>query len=101
MLAEGVFEYEVVDGRELAVTILRCTGTISRQSIATRPWPAGPDIATPDAQMIGGTELTLGVLRGAAAGDLLPAWERLALPLWEFGALRGDAAPSGPLPSAG
>ena len=53
VLHEGVFEYELTAGNELAVTLLRCVGTISRQALATRPYPAGPDVATPDAQMIG------------------------------------------------
>jgi alpha-mannosidase len=80
-LSDGVIEYELVDGRELAVTLLRCVGTISRRSLSTRPWPAGPDIATPDAQMIGDTDFALAVMPGATAQDLLPAWERFALPL--------------------
>ena len=42
VLHEGVFEYEVVDGRALAVTLLRCVGTISRERMATRPFPPGP-----------------------------------------------------------
>ncbi|HYU56890.1 MAG TPA: hypothetical protein VEO00_02420, partial [Actinomycetota bacterium] len=81
VLAEGVFEYEVVDGKELAVTLLRCVGTISRPSLATRPWPAGPDVPTPRAQMLGETNLALALLPNAGPRDLVPAWERLALPL--------------------
>jgi hypothetical protein len=81
VLAEGVFEYEVVDGQELAVTLLRCVGTISRAHLATRPSPAGPDIATPDAQMIGDTHFALGVYPNATDRQLMRAWERFALPL--------------------
>jgi len=81
VLAEGVFEYEVVDGRELAVTLLRSVGTISRETLVTRPWAAGPDVPTPDAQMIGETEFSLGVFAGATREDLLEAWERFALPV--------------------
>jgi alpha-mannosidase len=61
VLHEGVFEYEVVDGRAIAVTLLRCVGTISRERLATRPWPAGPDTPTPAAQMMGETAFRLGV----------------------------------------
>ena len=93
MLAEGVVEYEVVAGRTLAVTLLRCVGTISRSGLATRPAPAGPDVATPEAQMIGQTELALGVLRGAAPTDLVEAWERFALPLRSVPAKGGGALP--------
>jgi len=81
VLAEGVFEYEVVDGGELAVTLLRSVGTISRETLATRPWAAGPDVPTPDAQMIGETEFSLAVFAGATREDLLEAWERFALPV--------------------
>jgi alpha-mannosidase len=80
VLAPGVIEYEASE-RELAITLLRCVGTISRPSLASRPAPAGPDVATPDAQMLGETRLELGVLRGAKPHELLPAWERFALPL--------------------
>jgi alpha-mannosidase len=93
VLAEGVFEYEVVDGRELAVTLLRCVGTISRKSLATRPWPAGPDIPTPEAQMIRETPFSLAVLPNAAREDLLPAWERFALPLRAAPARGGGSLP--------
>jgi len=88
-LADGVIEYEVVDGRELAITLLRCVGTISRPHLVTRPWAAGPDIATPDAQMIGRTETAIAVMPVAKRETLLSAWERFALPL------RATVAPGG------
>jgi hypothetical protein len=96
VLHEGVMEYEVVDGRALAITLLRCTGTISRGGFPTRNWPAGPDIATPEAQMIGRTEFALGLMPSARPEELLDAWERFALPLVEAPAIGG-----GELPSAG
>jgi alpha-mannosidase len=96
VLHEGVMEYEVVDGRALAITLLRCTGTISRPGFATRQWPAGPDIATPEAQMLGRTEFALGLMGGARREDLLDAWERFALPL-----PRAAAEGGGPLPASG
>jgi alpha-mannosidase len=58
VLHEGVFEYEVV-GRELAVTLLRAVGCISRETLPVRPWAAGPATRTPNAQMLGETELSL------------------------------------------
>jgi alpha-mannosidase len=94
VLAEGVLEYEVVDGRELAVTILRCVGTISRTGLATRPNSAGPDIPTPEAQMIGRTELALGIVRDARPESVLEAWERFALPLRSTPARGGGTLPS-------
>src|SRR5206468_1869133 len=90
-------EYEVVEGRALAITLLRCTGTISRGGFATRNWPAGPDIPTPEAQMPGRTEFALGLLANAAVENLLDAWERFALPLVEAPAAGGG----GDLPSPG
>jgi alpha-mannosidase len=76
---EGVFEYEIVDGREIAVTLLRCVGTISRESLATRPWPAGPGTPTPQAQMLGETAFLLGLRRDADRSSLVETWERSAL----------------------
>jgi alpha-mannosidase len=95
-LHEGVMEYEVVDGRALAITLLRCTGTISKGGFPTRNWPAGPDIATPEAQMIGRTEFALGLMAPATREDLLDAWERFAMPLIE-----APAAGGGELPASG
>jgi mannosylglycerate hydrolase len=43
LVHDGLLEYEVVnDGRELALTLLRATGYLSRSEIALRPNPAGP-----------------------------------------------------------
>jgi alpha-mannosidase len=93
---EGVFEYEVVDGRALAVTLLRCVGTISRERLATRPWPAGPGTPTPGAQMLGETAFELAVWPGASRDGLLRTWESYALRILET-----PAAGRGTLPSAG
>jgi alpha-mannosidase len=93
VLGPGVFEYEVYRGNELAVTLLRCVGTISRPEISTRGWAAGPDIATPDAQMIGVTPIQLAIHPGATKADLLPAWDRFALPLIEAEAPGGGSLP--------
>jgi mannosylglycerate hydrolase len=54
VLLDQVSEYEVVGGgRELAVTLLRATGLISRAEHPLRAEPAGPVIATPQAQLLG------------------------------------------------
>jgi alpha-mannosidase len=43
VLHDGLLEYEVVDnGRELALTLLRATGYLSRAAPSYRPNPAGP-----------------------------------------------------------
>jgi alpha-mannosidase len=76
VFCEGVFEYEVVEGRQLAITLLRCVGTISRDRLATRPWAAGPPTPTPAAQMRGETRFRLGVWIGADRPPLLDVTER-------------------------
>ena len=51
---EGLLEYEVVDGgRELALTLLRATGTLSKPAPTTRPNPAGPSHPLEGPQMVG------------------------------------------------
>ena len=80
VFSHGVFEYELTGG-ELAVTLLRCVGTISRGFLSTRPLAAGPDVATPLAQMIGDTTFSLGVEANARASELQADYERFALPL--------------------
>lgn len=96
VFGEGVFEYEVVEGHELVVTLLRCVGTISRPALATRPWAAGPDVPTPDAQMLGETAFSLGVWQPADRAGLLAGRERFALPL-----VSGTARGGGSLPATG
>jgi alpha-mannosidase len=93
ILHEGVFEYEVVGGRELAVTLLRCVGRISG-SLATRPWDAGPRTPTPTAQMIGETAFALGLWTDPPVGaELLHGWERFGLPIAEAPAAGGGSLP--------
>ncbi|CAN5713541.1 hypothetical protein BH23CHL8_BH23CHL8_08810 [soil metagenome] len=50
VLTEHVIEYELVRGRELAITVLRATGLISRDDNAYREDPAGPQLAIPNGQ---------------------------------------------------
>ncbi len=57
MLANrGLPEVEVLEsgaGSEIALTLLRCVGWLSREDFQTRRWQAGPEEATPAAQMMG------------------------------------------------
>ena len=97
VLHEGVFEYEIVDGTELAVTLLRCVGVISAQRLATRPFEAGPQTPTPGGQMLGETAFSLGVWPDAPVGDpaaLLAGWERFGLPIAEAPAAGGGGLAS-------
>jgi len=90
---EGVFEYEVAEG-ELAITLFRCVGTISRQHLATRPFAAGPDVPTPDAEMLGTTVFELALHRAASGDQLMEKWERFALPLIEVPTAGGGSLPA-------
>lgn len=52
----GLPEYEALatdDGAEIAVTLLRCVGWLSRSDISSRRGGAGPQLRTPGAQMPG------------------------------------------------
>jgi alpha-mannosidase len=60
LMTKGLPEYEAVaathgsaPGRDLALTLLRCVGWLSREDLATRPGHAGPPLATPGAQCLG------------------------------------------------
>jgi alpha-mannosidase len=97
VIQDGVFEYEVLTKPpELAITLLRCVGTISRPEISTRGWAAGPDIATPAAQMLGLHNFSITLRRGLGAEDLHGAWEQHAL-----GGTTAPASGDGDLPKVG
>jgi len=56
LIAHGLHEYEVLPGPppELALTLLRSVGWLSRDDLVTRTGHAGPAIETPGAQVPGG-----------------------------------------------
>nr|WP_055507319.1 glycoside hydrolase family 38 C-terminal domain-containing protein [Nonomuraea pusilla] len=63
VLLEHVTEYELADdGRELALTLLRCVGYLSRNRNALRPEPAGPQLPTPAAQSRGVRTVSLALM---------------------------------------
>ncbi len=53
VLLDQVTEYEVIEGRELALTLLRSFGLISRNANPYREDPAGPEVQVPAAQLPG------------------------------------------------
>ncbi|MBC7327443.1 hypothetical protein H5T87_04935 [bacterium] len=56
VVSEGLPEYEAIDtpnGVELALTLLRSVGWLSRGDLLTRPYNAGPQYPTPEAQCLG------------------------------------------------
>jgi alpha-mannosidase len=84
LLHDGLLEYEVVaEGRELALTLLRATGWLSRSEPSLRPNPAGPPVAVHGAQMPGEQRMQYGVYlhRGDwRAADCYGAADALSVP---------------------
>jgi alpha-mannosidase len=100
VIHRGTPEYELIGGDEIALTLLRCVGWLSRQDLSTRTGPAGPVIETPGAQLPGEHVLRLAIhphRGGWADGGVLDASERFTLPLRGIG-LR---AHPGDLPASG
>ncbi|MFV2064484.1 MAG: alpha-mannosidase, partial [Chloroflexota bacterium] len=62
VLAEHIIEYELLEERELAVTVLRATGLISRDDNAYREDPAGPQLAIPDGQCRGPWRFSVAIM---------------------------------------
>jgi mannosylglycerate hydrolase len=102
LLHDGLLEYEVVDeGNELALTLLRATGYLSRSELSLRPNPAGPLDPLEGPQLQGRVTLDYAVLphRGswhdaalaAAADEFLVPLERVRGGGWQG----ADAAPTG------
>ena len=75
LLLDHVTEYEVVDGSELALTMLRSTGLISRSDNRYREDPAGPEMPIPAAQLRGPWSFSFAwCLDGADPLELLDAY---------------------------
>ncbi|OUM98144.1 MAG: hypothetical protein BAA04_03595 [Firmicutes bacterium ZCTH02-B6] len=56
VMARGLKEYEAIptaSGVDLAVTLLRCVGWLSRDDLLSRPEGAGPSLPVPEAQCLG------------------------------------------------
>jgi hypothetical protein len=71
IFTDGLPEHEplVEDGQvTLAVTLLRCVGSLSRGDLSTRRGHAGPAIPTPSAQCLGPHTFRLGIAPVAADG---------------------------------
>ena len=94
-----IVEYELVDdGRELAITLLRATGLISRDDHPYRDEPAGPVLATPGAQLPGPRTFAFAILpySGEAPGpEVLAAAEAYRHPFL----VAPGTGPAGPLPA--
>lgn len=94
VLGDGVFEYELLpDG--IGITLMRCTGTISRKTLTARKVTAGPDVPTPEAQLIGRTARSFG-LTSSAPADPVGLSEIFSASL-----MRMPVSPGGALPARG
>lgn len=72
VLNRGLPEYEALPaatGVDLAVTLLRCVGWLSRTDLASRPQGAGPSLPTPGAQCPGRHVFELALVPFAGAWD--------------------------------
>ncbi|MBO3752317.1 alpha-mannosidase [Streptosporangiaceae bacterium NEAU-GS5] len=100
-LLTHVTEYEVLPTQEIALTLVRSVGYLSRNHNAYRDEPAGPEIPTPAAQCPGPVTTRFALLphSGAWADAALPQIaERYRLDLLAF---PGTGAPSEDLGSPG
>jgi mannosylglycerate hydrolase len=78
LLLEHVTEYELLD-EELALTVLRSTGLISRDDNRYREDPAGPSLPIPAAQLRGPWSFSFAYLPSIAE-DVLGAADQFRLP---------------------
>jgi glycosyl hydrolase family 38/alpha mannosidase-like protein len=101
VLLDQVTEYELTDGgNELAVTLLRSVGLVSRNANPYRQDPAGPELAIPKAQMRGPWRMTFALfphVGGWSDGGVAQAAERYrhALLTAPGGAVDGGWPPAG------
>ena len=78
LITDGLHEYEVIPGAppELALTLLRSVGWLSRDDLSTRTGHAGPGLQTPGAQMPGVHRGRLGPGERLAGGRVCPTASR-------------------------
>jgi alpha-mannosidase len=99
ILLDHVIEYEVVEGRELALTVLRSTGLISRNDNPFREDPAGPEVPIPAAQMVGPWRFAFGLLPNGGSWEepaVRQAVEAYQLPFVTVAGRAAEASPEAP-----
>jgi alpha-mannosidase len=100
VIADGTFEYEAGGhGRELAMTVLRATGWLSRRRLPLRPDPAGPAVPVEGAQVQGVRRRRYGLLLHAGDWEAADLMGRAAAFLDPLEAVAGPVA-AGPDPAA-
>jgi alpha-mannosidase len=83
ILLDHVLEYELIDGRELALTLLRSVGLLSRTLHPYRKVPAGPELPVPAAQLRGPRSVGFALFPHAGSwqeGGVLEQMERYQHP---------------------
>jgi alpha-mannosidase len=93
-------EYELLEDGQLALTILRAIGMLSRNVHPYRDEPAGPQLETPTAQVLGPAEVSLAVMPHEGTwhdADLVAAAERYRHPLVHRPGTCVDTGPEGHL----
>jgi hypothetical protein len=102
VLHDGLLEYEVVEGgTELALTLLRATGYLSRSELSLRPNPAGPLDVLEGPQLQGRVTVRYALLphRGTwADARLYEAADEFLVPLQK---VRGGGWPGASAPATG
>ena len=98
LITHGLHEYEVLPGssQEVALTLLRSVGWLSRDDLVTRRGHAGPAMETPGAQVPGGHRFRYSLFFHAGdwqQGDVWRAAESTLLPL-----VLGRGAPANTAP---
>ena len=102
VIADGTFEYEVGDdGGELAVTLLRATGWLSRRRLPLRPDPAGPAVPVEGAQVQGRRRWRYGLLLHAGNWETAHLTRRAADFVTPLEAVAGPADGDGSRPPEG
>lgn len=97
VLLDQVMEYEVVDGSELALTLLRSFGYISRNANPSRQDPAGPELPVEDGQAIGPWSIGFALFphgKDWADAGVLEQCERYRLPFLDVPGRAGEGAKS-------
>ncbi|MBI2168731.1 MAG: alpha-mannosidase [Actinobacteria bacterium] len=101
LIHDGLLEYEVVgDGSEVALTLMRSVGWLSRLEPDLRPNPAGPPVRVEGAQMLGLQRFEYAVMLHAGTWEdarLYEVADGVLLPLDRAPAL----GPAGPRPASG
>jgi 2-O-(6-phospho-alpha-D-mannosyl)-D-glycerate hydrolase len=97
LFAPGFFEYERTPQGDVALTLLRAIGALSRSDLPGRPGHAAWPTRTPEAQCLGPIRIELAVAPVASPEALPELWESVFTPvrgLWIRDAI-GLAAPAG------